>query len=205
MPTRAQWDSMWETLGARTNPRLYSELTARYGEKHRKYHTLQHLDECFDNFAAVRAVATRPAEVELALWFHDAVYDTRRDDNEAKSAAWARACTLAAGLAPEVGERVHALVIATRHNTTPGDTDAQVIVDVDLAILGADAARFDEYERQVRAEYLWVPPFIYRRKRRALLQELRARPALYHTDYFRARHEAQARANLGRSLQQLGG
>ena len=142
---------------------LYNELMAAYAEPHRHYHTAQHLEECFAHFDAIGSLAGHPAEVALALWFHDAIYDPKRQDNEEKSAGWARAAVLAAGAAPDAAARIHALVMATRHAAVPRGPDEEVLVDIDLSILGAAPARFDEYERQVRAEYAWVPDFLFRR------------------------------------------
>ena len=96
------------------------------------------------------------------------------------------------------------MVMATRHAAVPPDPDARVLVDVDLSILGAPAARFDEYEAQVREEYAWVPGFIYRRERRKILQGFLARPAIFSTAPFLERYEQQARVNIGRSLGALG-
>ena len=79
-----------------------------------------------------------------------------------------------------------------------------LLVDIDLAILGADRPRFEEYEQQVREEYGWVPWFIYRRKRREVLSEFLNRSSIYSTPELHAALEQQARANLAYSLQQLG-
>src|SRR6478735_4057334 len=76
---------------------LYGQLVAAYSEAHRKYHTLQHLSECVATLDSVRASIPHPAEVEIALWFHDAIYDTKRSDNEAQSAEWATTALSAAG------------------------------------------------------------------------------------------------------------
>ncbi len=173
---------------------LYQDLIARYREPHRRYHTPQHLEECFARFDEVAALAEHPRDVELAIWFHDAIYDTHRTDNEARSAAWGRSVA---------GERVHDLVMATRHDAVPQSADEKVLVDVDLWILGAPQARFDEYEAQVREEYGWVPKFVYRRKRREVLESIAARPAIYNTVPFVERYELQARENLARSLARL--
>jgi predicted metal-dependent HD superfamily phosphohydrolase len=108
--------------------------------------------------------------VELALWFHDAVYAVRNHDNEEQSASWAQASNERAGLPNAVGERLHRLILATKHDAEPTSRDAALLVDVDLAILGAAPERFDEYERQVREEYSWVPGFLFRRKRREILE-----------------------------------
>jgi predicted metal-dependent HD superfamily phosphohydrolase len=182
---------------------VYEELVAGYAEPHRHYHTARHLHECFAMLDGVRGDAERPGEVELALWFHDAVYDTRRHDNEERSAEWARAVVARAGLDAAVGERVSALIMATRHDATPVGADACVLVDVDLSILGAEAARFDEYERDVRAEYAWVPDALFKRERRKILRRLLERPQLFNTRRLRAQLEAQARENLARSLARL--
>src|SRR6188508_492999 len=96
--TLASWQRLWGELGVATaNGGLMNQLVAAYSEQHRHYHTLQHLRECLVQFDAAAMLARRPAEVELALWFHDAVYDPRRKDNEERSADWARASVLAAG------------------------------------------------------------------------------------------------------------
>ena len=199
-----RWRGMWQQLGAaRVDPTLHKELASRYAEPHRKYHTLRHLEECFAHFDGARALAEHAPEVELGLWFHDAIYEVKRDDNEARSAAWARRSALEAGVPADACERVHALVMATRHQALAQGGDAQLLVDVDLSILGAAPQRFDEYERQIREEYTWVPAFLFRRKRAAILEEFLARPSIFSTGHFRERFEEQARANLERSLRAL--
>jgi predicted metal-dependent HD superfamily phosphohydrolase len=195
---------MWKELGAANpDPKLHGELIARYSEPHRKYHTLQHLEECFEKLDEVRALAEHPAEIELALWFHDAIYNVKRRDNEKKSADWARASASAAGTPAEACDRVHALVMATRHKAVPRGTDAEILADVDLSILGVAPERFDEYERQVREEYAWVPDFLFRRERKAILKEFLARPRIFSSTHFRDRYEQQARSNIERSLERL--
>lgn len=202
--TPERWRATWRALGVgETDVEEYATLMQRYDEPHRAYHTRRHLEECFSHWEAVRAESERPGEVELALWFHDAVYDPRRDDNESQSAALARDAAMRARLSTAAVERVVALVMATQHTAAPGAGDAARIVDVDLAILGAPPERFDEYERQVRQEYAWVPAPLFRWKRRAVLEELIARSPLFSTPHFRLGLEPQARANLTRSIASL--
>lgn len=203
MPSIDQWNATWQALGVVGSAALrdrFQDLVTRYSEPHRRYHTLHHLDECFAKLAELRSHAERPAEVEVALWFHDAVHDTQSSRNEAESAELAAATVLEAGGSAASAHRIEALVLATRHVAMPTGPDAQVLVDVDLSILGAPAARFDEYERQVREEYAWVPGVVYRRERRKILEAFLARPAIFSTPLFRERYEARARANIERSL-----
>jgi predicted metal-dependent HD superfamily phosphohydrolase len=195
------WQRAWTGIGARADGQgVYEQLLARYSEPHRHYHTAQHLGECLAMFESVRGTAEHPEEVELALWFHDAIYDTQRPDNEERSADWARAALREAGVASDSADRVHALIIATRHTASPMLPDEQLLVDIDLSILGAEQARFNEYEEQIRKEYAFVPRWLFRRKRRAILQGFLDRPSIYSTAPFRERLEQRARANLRRAM-----
>jgi predicted metal-dependent HD superfamily phosphohydrolase len=204
MPDLGQWRDMWRAFGVtEADESLFRDLTARYSEPHRKYHTMQHLRECFEKLQELRSLARQPHEIELALWFHDAIYDVKRHDNEEKSARWAQSTIVAAGLPAPVGGRVYKLVMATRHNAVPEAMDEQILVDVDLSILGANSDRFDEYERQVREEYSWVPGPLFRRERRKVLEEFLKRRTIFQSKAFIAAYEAQARANLRRSIEKL--
>jgi predicted metal-dependent HD superfamily phosphohydrolase len=204
MPTETAWQRTWQGLGLpQADLALSHTLLGRYAEPHRKYHTRQHLDACLKHFEAVRHTATYPHEIELALWFHDAVYDIPGAGNEAQSADWARDVLLAAGASDGVAARVHALVMATCHDTRPHTPDQEILLDVDLAILGAPSALFDAYEAQIRAEYASVPDDAFRTGRARILEQFLARKPIFHTDHFSSRYEAQARANLRRSVGQL--
>jgi predicted metal-dependent HD superfamily phosphohydrolase len=182
---------------------VWEELRARYSEPHRAYHTLQHLEECFGWFEQVRALARQPGEIAFALFYHDAIYDTHASDNEAQSAK------LAADVLGEYvrgdsdAARISSLIMATKHDAAPTDADARLLVDIDLSILGAEPARFDAYERQIRVEYEWVPADQFRTRRGQILQQMLARPTLYGLAFFRDRLEAKARENLARSVAAL--
>ncbi|SIQ98001.1 N-methyl-D-aspartate receptor NMDAR2C subunit [Pseudacidovorax sp. RU35E] len=197
---RAVWLQAWAGAGVQAPAGLLEQLCTRYAEPHRHYHSLQHLDECLALLAAHHDVAERPAEVALALWFHDAVYDVHAGDNEARSADWARDALRGGAASAGVADRVHALVMSTRHGLPdlplPETPDTRLLLDVDLAILGADPQRYAEYERQIRAEYAHVPPEVFEPRRRKLMGGFLARQPLYLTAPLRAAREAQARRNL---------
>lgn len=198
---RANWNEAWRALGVESpGDALRTELQRRYGEPQRHYHTMQHLGECLAWFEREKTSAERPGEVALALWFHDAIYDVHAHDNEARSADWARQALLEAGADRAAAERVHALVMATRHDAVPEGRDAELLIDIDLSILGAERTRFDEYERQVHAEYAFVPDEIRLPRRRAILQRFLDREAIYATPQMHAQLEARARVNLQRSI-----
>ncbi|MEX0269362.1 hypothetical protein AB3R30_09470 [Leptolyngbyaceae cyanobacterium UHCC 1019] len=202
-PCSTRWQKTWQQLGINGSETLYARLCACYAEPHRHYHTLHHLQECFTHFEQIREYADHPAAVELAIWFHDAIYETTRKDNEAKSAEWARASAIAHGLPEEIGAHVDSLIMVTKHDIEPTNRDAEVLVDVDLGILAATPERFDRYERQVRAEYSWVPEPIYRQERGKILQAFLGRSQIYSTPPFHQHYETKARQNLIRSLAKL--
>ncbi len=194
------WQTTWLALNAQPAMGLFERLVRSYSEPQRRYHTLQHLTECVQHLEPLRGLAQHPGEVEVALWFHDAVYEPKSHDNELQSALWAQRELEAAGVSGEVQSRVHQLVMATQHSALPQSVDEQLLVDLDLAILGAEPARFAEYEAQVREEYAWVPAWLFRRKRRAILREFLNRPFIYGTEHFRQQYEMRARENLGRAV-----
>jgi predicted metal-dependent HD superfamily phosphohydrolase len=196
------WARAWNGCGAQGDGgELASALLARYAEPHRRYHTLQHLSECLAQFELVQSLPPHPAEAELALWFHDAIYDVRRQDNEKLSAEWARHSLAGAGASSETVQRVSDLVMATRHSGgAPVAMDAQVVVDVDLSILGAPPERFAQYEDQIREEYAHVPIWTFRWKRAEILRAFLDRPRIYSTPHFFEHYEAPARENLERAI-----
>lgn len=205
MLSLARWAQPWEELGLPPRMELQADLRQRYSEPRRAYHTLHHLSECLQLLEQTGELAEHPAEVEIALWFHDAIYDPRRTDNEERSAEWAQRELKRAGAGADMQQRIVDLVLVTRHGGEPATPDQQLLADIDLSILGAGAARFDEYERQIRTEYKHVPTLLYRPARRKLLTAFLGRPQLYGTAWFRERREAQARRNLERSLTRLAG
>ena len=190
-------------LGARVDAALFDDLDRAYSSPDRHYHGVRHVDECLRALRDVAANARRPAEVEVALYFHDAVYDTHRDDNEARSADWARATLRSGGAPVDVGARVHALILATRHAAPVDEPDAQLTVDIDLGILGQSPAAFARYDSDIRREYHWVAWDDYAAARTAVLERFLARERIYATRSFYDRFEAQARYNIAVAIASL--
>ncbi|RJF86993.1 hypothetical protein D3874_08160 [Oleomonas cavernae] len=184
---------------------LKADLLARYGEAGRHYHGMGHIQALLGLARDHAGILSDPGVVEAAIWFHDAVYDTRAKDNEGRSAALA-ALLLKDRLAPARLAAVVAMIEATATHQVPaiGGEDAALFLDMDLSILGEAPAVFDAYEQGVRLEYAWVADDRWRQGRAAVLAGFLGRPRIFHTDIFRDRYEAPARANIRRSLARLG-
>jgi predicted metal-dependent HD superfamily phosphohydrolase len=189
-------------------PEQWTALEAAYATPPRAYHNFRHVQDVLQHFDAVAAGPgwLQPREVFLAALYHDAIYDAGRRDNEARSAELA-AEHIGRWL-PDDGvdaARVSDLInLTARHGTLAPDAvdrDAALFLDCDMAILGAEPAAFDAYDRGIAAEYRGhVPGWMYRINRRRFLKTLLARKRIYLSDFFHERLDARARGNLRRAL-----
>jgi predicted metal-dependent HD superfamily phosphohydrolase len=193
-----------EALGFPPSEDVYKLLEKAYSKKHRAYHTLGHIDACLRHLDCVRDQAERPHEIELALWFHDAIYKPFSSTNEEDSADWVKDFLEGQPKADaEMIKRVFDLIILTKEHELPTTTDAKLMLDIDLSILGTAPHIYEQFENDVRYEYKRVPKFIFRKKRKEILETFLQRPKIYQTPYFQERLEIQARRNLERAITNL--
>lgn len=181
---------------------MTTQLKAAYAEPHRRYHTIAHIDDCLAKLALVADLTTAERRtLELAIWWHDAVYDPARTDNEAASAALARRDLPRLGAdAATVGDVARLILLTAGHAVAAGDRLGALMVSIDLSILGEPPALYDAYAAAIREEYAHVPDDAFRAGRRRVLQGFLAAPAIFPDPAFAARYEAPARANLAREI-----
>lgn len=183
---------------------LFEELLHRYAEPHRHYHDTRHLAEVMDIVDELAELAGDVEAVRLAAWFHDAVYDPQRTDNEERSAALAEQVLPRLGMTEEATREVARLVRLTAgHDPAPGDRNGELLCDADLAVLASPERRYREYAAGVRAEHAGLDDATFAAGRTAVLRGLLARDPLFRTEPGRARWEAAARHNLSRELAEL--
>jgi predicted metal-dependent HD superfamily phosphohydrolase len=199
-------EDRWVELAGPEARRIGANLAARYGEPHRRYHTREHLAEVLDRVDELAGHAQDADVVRLAAWFHDAVYDPQRGDNEERSAWLAERMLTDTDLAPGVIAEVARLVrLTTTHAPEPEDRNGQVMCDADLAILAAEPERYAAYAAAVREEYSFVPEDLFRQGRADVLRGLLGLPRLFGTPAAGERFEARARHNIETELMLLGG
>jgi predicted metal-dependent HD superfamily phosphohydrolase len=214
MELRPRWSKLFDEIGKKHSHALdesaklalnleYAKILNSYSEPHRFYHTPRHLLDCLKEFEGVENLAASPIAVALALWFHDVVYDPKADDNEAKSADYAKKVLLPFGAAAKFIDYVGKCILATTHRTPISNLDEALTADIDLSIFGRPEDAFNDYEQRIRREYLWVPEDEYRELRKQILQSFGDRPKIYHTDHFRQKYEVMARKNLERTIVDL--
>ena len=209
---------VWRRLvgfdAGRAGDAALDELLARHRQPHRRYHTATHVMwvlRHIDDLAAANTPVDLDA-VRAAALFHDAVYDPRSTTNEHDSAVLARRVLADCGWEPARVDRVAALIELTAGHVAPraddgaddgADTGADILLDADLAILGAEPADYRAYVTGVRAEYAHVDDDAWRVGRAAVLRSFRDRPAIYRTTSMQAARERRARANLSAELADL--
>ena len=180
---------------------IFGELARRYGEAHRHYHNARHIDECLRELDGVRGLAKDPVTLELAIWFHDVVYDPRANDNEARSAELAGEWLKEPG--EELTGHVRELILTTKTHVPGRVVDAGLLIDIDLSIFGKSAERFGEFEEGIRSEYAWVPWDVYCAKRAEILEGFLKRERIYETELMREKYEATARRNIEALIERL--
>jgi predicted metal-dependent HD superfamily phosphohydrolase len=177
--------------------RHFNEVCACYSGPSRYYHTLDHVLAVLDTVEGLAAHAKNLNAVKLAAWLHDVIYDSRASDNEERSAEYAE--RLCQELAIPEGRRIAALIRKTKTHEADDD-DAQVLLDADLAILGASESDYLAYAEKIRREYAWVPEPEYRKGRQEILERFLTRPRIFHLlDDL----EAPARCNLAAEIATL--
>ena len=196
-----RWSTVCTDAGIAPSESDYRRVRRAWGGMGRHYHTLAHLDSCLRELDGARELALRPAEVELALWFHDAVYRSWRRDNEARSADLAQTVLRAAPA--ETVERIRQMILATLHDDAGFSGDTALVIDIDLSILGAPPAVYSRFESAIRREYWWVPRARYVAGRSKILERILGRSAIYTNDSFYERYESAARSNLEAALASL--
>jgi predicted metal-dependent HD superfamily phosphohydrolase len=199
------WIRTTAAVGARGDvAQAGAELLGRYAEPHRRYHDLAHLDDVLRHVDELAEHAGDVHVVRLAAWFHDAVYDTTASDNEERSALLAQTTLSELRVEDGIAAEVARLVRSTAdHAPAPGDLDAAVLCDADLAILASGPERYQLFVEAVRAEYEHVDDREFATGRADVLRSLLTRDQMFSTPIGRDRWEAPARANVTAELARL--
>lgn len=181
----------------------FDDLLNDYNAEQRHYHDLAHIGNLLVLFEDNRFRIRDEDAVFFAIWFHDAIYNTWKSNNEEKSADFAYEVLRQTSMPTEQINKIVAYIHATKTHVSDGDTDLDLFLDFDLSILGADEAIYEVYRRQIREEFHSFPSFIYNRGRKKAMRTLMEKGYIYKTDEFRRLYEAKARQNIQRELDTL--
>ncbi len=206
---QSQWWAMLRAAGLAADAAYaaFDNLVERYEEPHRHYHTLEHISEMLRIVPRLTPAGIDVFPIQLAVWFHDAIYDTHSSTNEFDSGQYALGVMRGWKLPEATVSEVVGLILSTDHRFHDFDDAPEsyrILHDADLAILGAAPERYDRYAADVRREYAWVPEEQFRDGRAKVLRGFLDRPTIYLTALMSEEGEAAARGNLNRELARLG-
>jgi predicted metal-dependent HD superfamily phosphohydrolase len=203
---KERWTALWMRQGIEPERSLwaYDRLRAHYAEPHRAYHTMEHIDFCLAQLDRFRHLTKDPDALEIALWYHDEIYDPTRKDNEWRSAhsAWL-AMRILMPCPKELRKKVIGLILATTHKRLLTDPDKQLIADIDLSGFAQSRDETTGNTRKVRFEYRAVPLPDFVRGHGAILQSFLKRPSIYYHSEIRRKCEDMARENIRYILHNL--
>jgi len=200
---KPRWNNLCSRLGISDNQETFKNLCDHYTEPHRAYHTLNHLNNCFNEFDEIKGFLNNTDAVELAIWFHDAVYNIGQHDNEEKSAQLAKAFCHQNGLSKDFTKEVENHILATRDHNLSTNSDTNYLIDIDMSILGYPPEVLYQYEDQIFREY----STIYSKKeylfgRFGFLVKLKDYD-LYKTDYFKSKYGQSCQENIPKAIANL--
>ncbi|BAU63348.1 hypothetical protein STA3757_07120 [Stanieria sp. NIES-3757] len=203
---KTNWDNLLQSLKVDLllGELIFNDLATAYSNSTRYYHNLQHIEQLLTVANLMKDEAKNFSVIELAIWFHDVIYDSQAQDNEVKSAAYAEQVLTSLEIDNCMIQSVKQLILKTQfHQTNLEDYDSQIFLDVDLSILGASQTEYQIYSQAIRQEYSWLSQASYYVGRIKVLESFLARSRIYYTEYLFNRLESQARFNLQQELQQL--
>ncbi|MFN8353767.1 MAG: hypothetical protein U0Y10_04965 [Spirosomataceae bacterium] len=183
--------------------RLWGDITQRYAESHRHYHTLAHLNNLIHELEPLKATVQDWDVLVFSVVYHDVIYRATQSDNEAKSAELAQNQLQKLGVDTSRIQRCKMQILATQHHQESTDPDANLLTDADLAILGKEWPTYQNYCQQIRQEYAIFPDFLYRPGRRKVLHHFLEMDKIFKTPHFYTHYEQQARQNLAQELAEL--
>ena len=203
---KSQWDNLssFYPSDKTAQEAAFQLLQVQYSEKNRFYHNFSHVKVLLKLFESFDNKTQDPKAIKFSIWFHDVIYDTKRNDNEAESARLASETLYKLNVNTETIELVKDLILATKdHSGRNLSYDAKLFLDMDMAILGMSEEIYKEYSQAIRQEYSWVSESMYRRGRKKILKSFVERERIYFTDEMKARYEEQARKNINNEIKSL--
>src|SRR5215475_16150066 len=202
----AQWVSLASRYASDPSAieNLFNSIVEHYSAKDRAYHNLSHIQSLLSLSESLPDKIQNRDAFYFAIWFHDVIYDTKRSDNEEKSAEFAVEALAGIDVPEQTVAITREMILATKHHHADDlSWDMKAFLDLDISILGAPEEIYKEYSRAIRKEYSWVPAVLYRKGRMKVLNDFMDRESIYQTEEIRAKYETRARHNIAEEIRAL--
>ena len=200
---QGEWEKLLQMFGIEQEKAetTFTALVHMYSSPGRVYHTLEHIQEMLTWIERLRDNALDLPALQLACWFHDSIYDPSAGDNEEQSVTYAQRVLSDLALPSTTIAAVSQMILSTKtHWTEESNTDCHILLDADLAILGAPALDYDSYAQAIRQEYSWASEASYKTGRMQVLQAFLQRKRIYWTELVYGALEGPARENIQREI-----
>lgn len=179
----------------------WAEIETEYTSEARYYHNLAHLENMLSELSGIESDVNEKDALLFSIYYHDIIYNTAKSDNEFKSAMLFRKRIERTNF-KQIEKCVQQIELTKEHELSI-DNDTNILLDLDLSILGKSNKEYQEYSESIRSEYKMYSDHEYRNGRKKILIKLLNIPAIYKTDYFKRKYEAIAKNNLNLELKSL--
>ncbi len=185
--------------------RFWQDIVSSYLKKSRHYHNLSHIHDMLVEAKSIETSIVNFDDLRFAIWYHDVVYEATRNDNEKRSAVFAKKCLKSSNVEEKRLKNIEKLIVSTQKHQilVAKNDDNAYLLDLDLSILGTDWDTYEKYTQDIRKEYIIYPNFIYKKGRKKVLHHFLERETLFFSTYFKNRFETQARTNIKREIDLL--
>ena len=181
--------------------KLWEEVVSNYSGKDRHYHTMEHLQNFYNQLQKCKKLTTDDDALIVAMVYHDVIYNSIDHKDEERSADLAVERLKSINYPEEKIAKCKALILATKAHALSPDSDINYFNDADMTILGLDKSIYETYVKNVRLEYGNTPQFDQGRKR--VLQYFLGMDRIFKTDFFYKIYEKSARANIAAEISTL--
>ena len=183
------------------NLECWNEIERNYSSKSRHYHNLEHLENMLSELNKIQSEVKDLDCLLFAIYYHDIIYKPTKSNNEHKSAL-----LFENRIAKTSFDKLNECMLqieATKEHKISDDYDTNILLDLDLSVLGKNLQEYKKYSERIRKEYQIYPDFMYRKGRKKVLKNILESDFIYKTDYYRQLYEKQAKENLKFELKQL--
>jgi len=177
---------------------LWIEIKTSYSDPNRYYHTLKHLEYIYTSLENIEIDSV----IEFSIFYHDIIYDVKKNNNEEKSAFLAKKRLAELNVSQKIQNEVFELILKTKTHQTTSQKDS-LFLDADLTILASPKKIYQNYIYNIRKEYTLYSDKVYNNGRKEVLKFFLKQERLYSSDYFHRRYEKIARKNLESELKSL--
>lgn len=182
---------------------LWLKIENKHSEKGRYYHTLDHLENMFQELEVVKDQILNFTAITFSVFYHDIIYSATSKSNEEKSAELAVSKLEELHVDQDIIKEVFEQILATKTHQMSNHQDTNYLLDADLSILGKEPEIYADYTKKIRKEYSFYPDLLYKPGRKKVLQHFLELESIYKTDYFKSKYEKQAKENIRTELASL--